>query len=575
MPNMPKSATIYDEFLPTIGIVIPIYNTAPYLRECLDSVANQTYGDFHAVLVNDGSTDFVSNSSLTQYSRELEKSSIDRQQALSHLDFSAQPTNPAQDTRIADLSKNNISQSLQIALEYVAKDSRFVLIDKENGGQSSARNAGIAYFNGEMESSLQDSTNCIPLSSLRGSEADEAIQKNKKIDCRELTNDDSRNDKSFLDCHDFATQNLAMTSECDSSLRGSVSEANTTKQSKINKSKMDDYFSILTNHFDCYESANADSRNDQVTIHTNITHLVPPKIDYIIFLDSDDFWAVDLLEKCVGSVRIAQQSNCNLDIIWFDWNEIYEDSGRIQGKTTMELFGFATQTQITAKQWLIQAQKKRINSFWWAWQGLIRFDYLRCANLRFLEGVIFEDNLFGVLLFSQCESIAIVPCKLYNYRIRKHSTTNNSAKSLPPFIADLRAHFSTDSEAWAYFCAYSLCAMSLEFANFCANLSEKNHAKPREYSESKLCESIFLPNFLAESCDILAFSSDPLNAKSRFIALLKKRGKYAPYLKIIAHIVPRGFKRLRYALFLFYFAPQFAFFRALRKISRALGFGDG
>ena len=41
------------------------------------------------------------NSSLTRPSRELEKSSFDRQQVLSHLDFSAQPTNLAQDTRIA------------------------------------------------------------------------------------------------------------------------------------------------------------------------------------------------------------------------------------------------------------------------------------------------------------------------------------------------------------------------------------------------------------------------------------------------------------------------------------------
>ncbi len=45
------------------------------------------------------------NSSLTQSSRELEKSSLDRRQALSQSDFSAQPTNLAQDTRIANDSK--------------------------------------------------------------------------------------------------------------------------------------------------------------------------------------------------------------------------------------------------------------------------------------------------------------------------------------------------------------------------------------------------------------------------------------------------------------------------------------
>lgn len=40
-----------------VGIVIPIYNVENYLRECLDSVINQTFKDIEIILVNDGSTD--------------------------------------------------------------------------------------------------------------------------------------------------------------------------------------------------------------------------------------------------------------------------------------------------------------------------------------------------------------------------------------------------------------------------------------------------------------------------------------------------------------------------------------
>ena len=81
-----------------VGVIIPIYNVAPYLKECLDSVINQTYKNLHVVLVNDGSTD----------------------------------------------------GSLEIAKEYVLKDSRFILFDKENGGLSHARNLGIDYFSGNI-----------------------------------------------------------------------------------------------------------------------------------------------------------------------------------------------------------------------------------------------------------------------------------------------------------------------------------------------------------------------------------------------------------------------------------------
>ena len=43
--------------MPAISVIIPVYNVAQYLRECLDSVRNQTFRDIEIICINDGSTD--------------------------------------------------------------------------------------------------------------------------------------------------------------------------------------------------------------------------------------------------------------------------------------------------------------------------------------------------------------------------------------------------------------------------------------------------------------------------------------------------------------------------------------
>lgn len=80
-----------------ISIIVPVYNVEKYLRPCLDSILAQTYADWEAILVDDGSKD----------------------------------------------------HSGDICDEYAEKDHRFRVIHKENGGVSSARNLGIEECKGE------------------------------------------------------------------------------------------------------------------------------------------------------------------------------------------------------------------------------------------------------------------------------------------------------------------------------------------------------------------------------------------------------------------------------------------
>ena len=54
--------------MPYFSIIIPVYNVAPYLRECLDSVLAQSYHDWEAICVDDGSCD-ESCAILSEYAR--------------------------------------------------------------------------------------------------------------------------------------------------------------------------------------------------------------------------------------------------------------------------------------------------------------------------------------------------------------------------------------------------------------------------------------------------------------------------------------------------------------------------
>lgn len=43
--------------MPAISVLMPVFNTASYLRDSIESILNQTFGDFEFLIINDGSTD--------------------------------------------------------------------------------------------------------------------------------------------------------------------------------------------------------------------------------------------------------------------------------------------------------------------------------------------------------------------------------------------------------------------------------------------------------------------------------------------------------------------------------------
>lgn len=52
-----------------ISIVVPVYNVAPYLKQCIESILNQSFKNYEILLINDGSTD-SSGSICNEYARK-------------------------------------------------------------------------------------------------------------------------------------------------------------------------------------------------------------------------------------------------------------------------------------------------------------------------------------------------------------------------------------------------------------------------------------------------------------------------------------------------------------------------
>ena len=90
--------TMSDQMNMVVSIIVPVYNVENFLEQCLKSIENQSYTNWEAWLVDDGSTD----------------------------------------------------TSGKICDDYAEKNSKFHVIHKENGGQSSARNVALDHITGDL-----------------------------------------------------------------------------------------------------------------------------------------------------------------------------------------------------------------------------------------------------------------------------------------------------------------------------------------------------------------------------------------------------------------------------------------
>ncbi|WP_254422520.1 hypothetical protein [Helicobacter bilis] len=242
-----------------------------------------------------------------------------------------------------------------------------------------------------------------------------------------------------------------------------------------------------------------------------------------------------------------------VDIVWFDFLPFYEnDSNKEWGATMQECFKFQEDVKLSGQEWLDCCIEKKINSFYFAWSGLIDFAFLKNIRLYFLKGVIHEDHNFGCLLFLQSENIYVLKDKLYLYRIRENSITNADPNlPVPHYAKHIYEAFSDKEMARQYHKKGSMLLMFFEFVEF---LDKK------PCNELRIREN-FLP-FYASYCEsLVAFSHDPLDIITKMGAIepyLKKKFKYRHKLRITN---PAKYNRLK---------PLFNIYDSIKGIERTI-----
>ncbi|EAK8725946.1 glycosyltransferase family 2 protein [Campylobacter jejuni] len=229
------------------------------------------------------------------------------------------------------------------------------------------------------------------------------------------------------------------------------------------------------------------------------------KIDYIIFLDSDNYWELNCIEECV--VRMQ-----NVDVLWFDHACIYDDGIEDKGqKTRMNVFNFTQECTITPRDYAKQAIKVGSRDISFSWGGMIDFSFLKQLKLKFINKIINEDIHFGMVLFASADSIYILPKRLYLCRLRANSISNHDKKvtkaNVSEYFKDLYEFFGENAkEAKNYLKVASRMITALELIEFFKDQKNEN---------SQAIKEAFLPFYVKKALMIKKFKKDPLNLKEK------------------------------------------------------------
>ena len=446
---------------PLVSIIVPIYNVASYLKECLQSIVTQSYENLDIILIDDGSDD----------------------------------------------------ESLKIALNFAENDKRIFVISKPNGGQATARNFGLEFIKGSALRTFFDDGDFSPTAQndkveIAQNDKEKVVQYDKN---NQACHTDTPCHNETFSCHTELSQESEVSINSKRALNSVDISLNMTNDSKeifryaqndkVKASQNSKEKAFQTNtsiqslsqthSFEkSYKSIDTQElrahftqikhnfiKSDLERINDFITQELPQNA-LIHFVDSDDYITQDCVAKCVQTLLEK-----DLDIVVHNIKHFYEENKSFKQSEFLQNLH-----QNTYESGLKLLKENRLYSFYFAWQGLFKASILNRYALRFTEGIYHEDHDFGTLLFCLADKISYTDEPLYIYRQRANSTMSGQKNSsmpakLPSFLEPLRADFKDYKALRAYFKSFCFVLVGFNIWEFFRQKSEQNAEFQQEFRD--------------------------------------------------------------------------------------------
>ena len=443
---------------PLVSIIVPIYNVASYLKECLQSIVAQSYENLDIILIDDGSDD----------------------------------------------------ESLKIALNFAENDERIFVVSKPNGGQATARNFGLEFIKGSALRTFFDDGDFSPAAQ---NDKEKVVQYDKN---NQACHTDTPCHNELLSCHTELSQESEVSINSKRALNSvdishSLNMTNDNKEifryaqndkAKVSQNDKEKAFQTntsiqslsQTHSFEkSYKSIDTQElrahftqikhnfiKSDLERINDFITQELPQNA-LVHFVDSDDYITQDCVAKCVQALLEK-----DLDIVVHNNKEFDDNTKKITILKRLSQFQPLKQDEYNSGLELLA--QNQIYDFYFAWQGLFKASILNRYALRFTEGIYHEDHDFGTLLFCLAGKISYTNEPLYIYRQRANSTMSGQKNSsmpakLPSFLEPLRTDFKDYKALRAYFKSFCFVLVGFNIWEFFRQKSEQNAKFQQEFRD--------------------------------------------------------------------------------------------